>query len=84
MTGDGVSKCVRDEDLAFRVDRHSAGSHESVERDYEAHRKMLQTLLNNMNSALSNASQDGEQRARQVLSRIDAKVRAARSARKFP
>jgi hypothetical protein len=52
-----------------------------TERDFEQYRKTMQTLLNNMNAAQMSATQDGERRAQQVLSRLGAKVRAARSKR---
>jgi len=52
-----------------------------AERDFEAYRKALQTLLNNMGSAQGAAVQDGERRAQQVLARIAAKVRNARTKR---
>ena len=50
-----------------------------AERDFEQYRKTMQTLLNNMNAAQTSAAQEGERRAQQVLSRIAAKVRTARS-----
>lgn len=50
-------------------------------KEYEAHRKALQTLLTRMNTAMSSAAQDGERRAQQVLSKIAAKARTARSKR---
>jgi len=52
-----------------------------AERDFEQYRKTMQTLLNNMNTAQTAAMQEGERRAQQVLSRIAAKVRTARSKR---
>jgi hypothetical protein len=39
----------------------------------------MQTLLNNMNTAQTSATQDGERRAQLVLTRISAKARALRS-----
>jgi hypothetical protein len=54
---------------------------EQTVRDYESYRKMLQVLLNNMNAAYAAASQDGEGRAKEVLRRIDVKVRQARAKR---
>jgi hypothetical protein len=50
-----------------------------TERDFEQYRKTMQTLLNNMNTAQTSATQDGERRALVVLNRISAKARAARS-----
>jgi hypothetical protein len=54
---------------------------EQAERDYETYRKTLQTLLMNMHAANTAALQDAERRAQGVLSRIGAKVRAARAKR---
>ncbi|MBL8849713.1 MAG: hypothetical protein JNG89_08510, partial [Planctomycetaceae bacterium] len=48
---------------------------------FETHRKTVQNLLLQMNSAQAAATQDGERRAQQVLQRIGAKVRAARAKR---
>ena len=47
----------------------------SVRADFEAHRKTVQTVLSQMQTTLSNASRDGEQRALQILNRIAVKVR---------
>ncbi len=52
---------------------------ESVLREFDAYRKSLQTLLNNMSNAYSTASQEGERRAHRVLARIRAKARSGRS-----
>ena len=54
---------------------------EQTEREFESHRKALQTLLNNLTTANNAAVQDGERRAQQILSRIAAKVRGSRSKR---
>ena len=54
---------------------------QQVQREFEVYRKQVQTLLSNMNAALSSAAQDGERRAQQVLTGIAASVRAARSRR---
>jgi hypothetical protein len=54
---------------------------DAMQREFEAHRKMVQHLLLQMNSAQATATQEGERRAQQVLQRIGAKVRAARSKR---
>lgn len=51
----------------------------SIMKEFEAHRKTLQSLLIQMQTAHSNAARDGEQRAQQVLTRIAAKVRAAKT-----
>jgi hypothetical protein len=65
----------------YVVPRRSYDSLAQAEREFEFHRKSLQMLLNNMNAAHSAAVQDGERRAQQVLTRIAAKVRAARAKR---
>ena len=52
-----------------------------LEREFEAHRKQLQTLMANMNNAYSSAVQDGERRAQQILTHIASKVRAAKRSR---
>ncbi len=54
---------------------------EQVRQEFEAHRKTLQTLVNNMRATHSSAGQDGERRAQQVLSRIAAKTASARAKR---
>lgn len=53
-----------------------------LQREFESYRKTLQMLLNRMTSALAAASQEGERRAQQLLSRIAAKTRAARTKRR--
>lgn len=63
------------------VPRQPFNGIEQAQQDFEAHRKTLQTLINNMRSAHNGASSDGERRAQQVLSRIASKVNAARSKR---
>jgi len=52
-----------------------------TERDFSAYRKLLQTSQLNMNTALSNASQNGEGRAQKILRRIASKVRSSRTKR---
>lgn len=52
-----------------------------IEREFESYRKMLQSLLSNMQSAHAAAVQDGERRAQQVMSRISTRVRSARAKR---
>lgn len=54
---------------------------EQTQRDFESHRKTVQTLLMSMNSALQTATQDGERRAQQILSKIAVSVRASTSKR---
>ncbi len=65
----------------FVVPRQRFNGCDQVQQDYEAYRKMLQTLVNNMRATYSSAGQDGERRAQQVLSRIAAKVQNSRSKR---
>jgi hypothetical protein len=50
-----------------------------LHREFEAYRKRLQILLNNMNTAYNGAAQDGERRAQEVLRRISASVRNVRA-----
>jgi hypothetical protein len=52
-----------------------------AERDFEAYRKSLQNLLNNLTTGNSTAVQDGERRAQQVMTRVAAKLRNSRSKR---
>ena len=54
---------------------------EQIRQEFEAHRKTLQTLVNNMRATHSSAGQDGERRAQQVLSRIASKAACARTKR---
>jgi len=54
---------------------------EQMARQFEMYRKTLQTLHNNMQNADKIASQDGERRAQQILSRIAARTRTARTKR---
>lgn len=65
----------------YVVPRRNFDGSELMEREFETYRKQLQTLLNNMNTALGAAVQEGERRAQQILARIAAKVRAGRSRR---
>jgi len=51
----------------------------SVQHEMEVYRKQVQALLSKMQTALSNAGSNGEQRAQQVLSRIGAKMRRSRN-----
>ncbi|MFG0335835.1 MAG: hypothetical protein ACF8TS_20945 [Maioricimonas sp. JB049] len=53
----------------------------AIHREFVQHRKTALTLLSQMQSTHSNASREGIGRARQVLARIAAKVRKARSKR---
>jgi hypothetical protein len=63
------------------VPRREFENMEQAERDFDAYRKTIQTLLNAMNAVQSAAAQDGERRAQVVLARIATKVRSARSKR---
>jgi hypothetical protein len=63
------------------VPRRPCDGLDAIQREFEMHRKSLQTMLLQMNSAQTAATQDGERRAQQVLQRIAAKVRAARAKR---
>jgi hypothetical protein len=65
----------------YVVPRQSFDGLVQAERDFEQYRKTMQTLLGNMTTAQSSAVQEGERRAQQILSRIAAKVRSARSKR---
>ncbi len=65
----------------FVVPRRQFDGMLQAQREYENYRKMVQVFLKNMNTAYSNAARDGERRARQVLNKIAARVRAARSKR---
>ncbi|MBM83014.1 MAG: hypothetical protein CMJ78_20830 [Planctomycetaceae bacterium] len=50
---------------------------EQARRDFEAHRKVLQTLESNMSGAYNYAQLNGERRATEVMKRITQKVRDA-------
>lgn len=54
---------------------------DNIQREFEMHRKTIQTLLITMSGAQTTATQDGERRAQQVLQRIAAKVRQGRTKR---
>lgn len=51
----------------------------TAQHELEVYRKQVQGLLAKMQTALSNAGSNGEQRAQQVLSRIGAKMRKSRN-----
>ncbi len=51
----------------------------AVQNDFEIHRKIAHTLVVKMNTVMSNSSNNAEQRAQQILARISAKARKARS-----
>lgn len=65
----------------YVVPRKTFDGLQQTERDFDAYRKALHNLLNNMSGAQGAAVQDGERRAQQILTRIAAKVRAARTKR---
>ncbi|MCH7688696.1 MAG: hypothetical protein IH899_18765 [Planctomycetes bacterium] len=67
----------------FIVPRQQFDGMQQAQRDYESHRKLVQTLQINMNTAYSTAAQDGERRAQQVLNRIAAKIREATTKKNF-
>ncbi len=54
---------------------------EHLQHEFETYRKMAHNLMQNMSAAHASAKTDGEQRAQQVLRRIAAKTRAARTRR---
>jgi hypothetical protein len=53
------------------------GIHE-VQREFESYRRLVQTQMVGMKAALATASQDGERRAQQLLTRIATKVRSSK------
>ncbi len=55
---------------------------EQIQREFETYRKMTHNLMQGMSSAHASAKTEGEQRAQQVLRKIAAKTRAARTRRK--
>jgi hypothetical protein len=63
------------------VPRRPCEGLDDIRREFEQYRKTVQTMLLHMNNAQTMATQDGERRAQQVLTRIAAKVRAARAKR---
>jgi hypothetical protein len=54
---------------------------DGIQREFEAHRKTIQTLLLNMGGAQATATQEVERRAQLVLQRIASKVRQGRTKR---
>jgi hypothetical protein len=50
---------------------------EQAQKEFEMHRKLLQTLEYNMNTAFNYAALNGERRANEILKRIAQKVREA-------
>jgi len=71
----------RFEDLykTYLVPRRAFEGMASVQHELEAYRKQVQAFLAKMQTALSNAGTNGEQRAQQVLNRVAAKMRRSRN-----
>jgi hypothetical protein len=51
----------------------------ALHREFEAHRKRLQILLQNMNLSNTNIAQEAERKAQQILSRIGSRARSAQN-----
>jgi hypothetical protein len=51
----------------------------AAQKEFESFRKSVQTLMGTMQSAIANATRDGENRARTILNRIASKARAKKS-----
>jgi hypothetical protein len=51
----------------------------ALHREFEAHRKRLQILLQNMNLSNTNIAQEAERKAHQILSRIGGRARSAKN-----
>ena len=66
----------------YIVTRQPLGDIQSVERDFEYHRRQLLTLESQISGAIASAGQDGARRAQQVLSRLATKVSQGRSERR--
>lgn len=67
----------------FILPRRAFDGIQQAQRGYEYYRKLVLTLQTKMNTAYWNASQNGERRAQQILSRIAAKIREARAKKTF-
>ncbi|RPI78701.1 MAG: hypothetical protein EHM42_13215 [Planctomycetaceae bacterium] len=65
----------------FILPRRSFEGMAQADREFAGYRKLLQSLLNNMNSAQGSAVQDAERRAQAIITRMAARVRAAKSRR---
>lgn len=65
----------------FIAPRQQFDGLQPAQREFETYRKKLQTLLINMTNACSSAANDGERRAKAVLSKIAVKTRAAKAKR---
>ena len=63
------------------VSRRQFDGLEQAERDFDAYRKSLQTLLTKMGTANSTAVQEGERRAQQIMTRVAAQIRTSREKR---
>ena len=59
--------------------RRAIDNLQQVAKEFDGYRKRLQVLLSNMTMAHANAAQEGERRAQQVLNRLAARVRTART-----
>ena len=71
------------EDIYTRqiVPRQPVDGLDQIRREFESYRKSLQFLLTSMTNAHTNAVQDGERRAQQILQRISASVRSSKAKR---
>jgi hypothetical protein len=67
----------------FVVPRIPFDNMEQAHREFVNHRKLVQTLHNNMSNAYSMAGIDGERRAQSVLARIAVKIREATNRKNF-
>jgi hypothetical protein len=65
----------------FVVPRRSFDGVVAAQHEFEIYRKQVQSLVTKMQAALSQAGQNGEQRAQQVLARVAAKARKSRHKR---
>jgi hypothetical protein len=65
----------------YIVPRRQFDGLEQADRDFDAYRKSLQTLLTNMTAVNATAVQEGERRAQQVMTRVAGKIRSSRAKR---
>lgn len=77
----GRRKWFEDIYQQFIAPRRAFEGMPQAQREFEMHRKTVQTLLTSMSATNMSAMQEGERRAQQILSRITAKVRGARTQR---
>ena len=66
----------------YIVTRQPLSDIQSIERDFEYHRRQLLTLESQITGTIASAGQDGERRAQQVLSQLATKVSRGRSERR--